>query len=181
MVICILRCISFTYSSHQSDITWASRHLKTLAMLLFIQLLFHANIKENIKEPLHWPFVRKIHQWLANSTQNGTVMQKVFPCNDIIMWYIDTWWHVSIWWYVSISMQPYLLCWPQGGSSGALLVFVQNKLFQLVYSNALNQGIFISALFNSSLTRLNWRRHCRLQGYVLNVWKCLNSCSFIET
>ena len=78
--------------------------------------------------------------------------------------------------YVIGSRQPYLLCWPQGGSSGALLVFVQYKLFQLAYSNALKQSIFIWTLFNSSLNRLNWQRHCRLQGYFLQ-WNNLGAIS----
>ena len=47
-----------------------------------------ANIKENIKAPYHayyWPFMRVIHQSLVDSPHKGPVMQKAFPCHDVIM------------------------------------------------------------------------------------------------
>ena len=41
-------------------------------------------IKENIKAPRHWPFVRGIHWWPVNSPHKVT--RKLFPFDDVIMW-----------------------------------------------------------------------------------------------
>ena len=41
--------------------------------------------KLQITDPLYWPFVRGIHQSLVDSHHKGPVMEKAFPCHDIIM------------------------------------------------------------------------------------------------
>ena len=42
-----------------------------------------ANIKHNIKPPKYWPFVRGL--LTSGSPRKAPVMQKVFPCHDVIM------------------------------------------------------------------------------------------------
>ena len=34
-------------------------------------------------------FVRGIHWWLVNSLHKGTVMQKMFPFDDVILWNVE--------------------------------------------------------------------------------------------
>ena len=52
---------------------------------LFTQPFVQAQIKENIKAPRHWPFVRGIHRWPVNSPHKGPVTPKIFPFDDVIM------------------------------------------------------------------------------------------------
>ena len=44
-------------------------------------------LKQNIKAPRYWPFVRGIHWWPVDSHRKGPVMRKAFPwpCHDIIV------------------------------------------------------------------------------------------------
>ena len=39
----------------------------------------------NMKALHYWPFERGIHQWLVDSPHKGPVMQKAFPCYDIMV------------------------------------------------------------------------------------------------
>ena len=50
---------------------WARWRLKSPASRLFTQSLIQAQIKENIKAPRHWTFVRGIHRSPVNSTHKG--------------------------------------------------------------------------------------------------------------
>ena len=47
--------------------------------------LFEAQIKESIKAPRRWPFVRGIRRWPLNSPNKEPVTRKVFPFDDVIM------------------------------------------------------------------------------------------------
>ena len=44
--------------------------------------LFNAQIKENIKAPRHWPL-----WWPVNSLHKGPLTRKMFPFDDVIMYY----------------------------------------------------------------------------------------------
>ena len=79
-------------SHHNTDITWASCHLKTPVNYLFVQQFGLANMKITIKayeskyQSLHnWPFVRGVHQSLVDSPHKGPVMRKAFPWCDVVM------------------------------------------------------------------------------------------------
>ena len=74
---------------HYSDITRVSFHLKPLATWLFVQKLVQANNKENMRALHYWPFVWGIHQGLVDSPHKWQVMQKAFPCHDIITYLYD--------------------------------------------------------------------------------------------
>ena len=50
--------------------------LKSPATLLFVQSFVQSYIKENIKAPCHWPFVREMHQWLVDSPHKGPVIHR---------------------------------------------------------------------------------------------------------
>ena len=69
------------------SLQWCQISIKTfqLAFWLFVQLFVQANIKESIKAPQHWPFVKGIHRWPVDSPHKGPVMWKALPCHDIIM------------------------------------------------------------------------------------------------
>ena len=43
-----------------SDITWPLRHVRSPAILLFVQQIVHADNKINTKAPHYWPFMRGI-------------------------------------------------------------------------------------------------------------------------
>ena len=47
-------------------------------------------VKENIKVPRHWPFVRGIHRWPVNSPHKWPVSRKMFPFDDVIMHAVAT-------------------------------------------------------------------------------------------
>ena len=52
---------------------------------MFTQPFIRAQIKENIKAPRHWPFVRGIHRGPVNSPHKRLVTRKMFPFDDVIM------------------------------------------------------------------------------------------------
>ena len=49
--------------------------------------LFKAQIKENIKAPRHWPLCGEFTGGPVNSPHKGPVTRKMFPFDDVIMWY----------------------------------------------------------------------------------------------
>ena len=64
---------------------WARYRLKSPASRLLTSPCVQARIKENIKAPRYWPFVRGIHRWPVNSPHKGPVTRKMFPFHDVIM------------------------------------------------------------------------------------------------
>ena len=62
---------------------WARWRLKSLASRLFTQTFFQAQIKQNIKAPLHWPLC-------GNSPHKGSVTRKMFSFYDVIMHFDQT-------------------------------------------------------------------------------------------
>ena len=56
---------------HYSDIAWVVVSLIT-GNLTLCPTVLQANIKENIKVPYYWPFVRGIHHWLVDSPHKRT-------------------------------------------------------------------------------------------------------------
>ena len=59
------------WGTHYSDITWASRYLKSPA----------TKSKTKKRSLNYWLFVRGIDWWPVESSHKGPVMQKAFPCN----------------------------------------------------------------------------------------------------
>ena len=76
---CKYTCVTY------NDITWASWHLKSLATWLFCSTA-SGQQQRNITGLHYWPFVRGIHWWPVDSPHKGSVMWKLFPCHDAIMW-----------------------------------------------------------------------------------------------
>ena len=60
-------------------------------LMSFVWQFVQAEIKGNMKALHHWPFVRKKHQRLVDSSHKGPVMQKAFPCHDNIMKAVMPW------------------------------------------------------------------------------------------
>ena len=56
-------------------------HINLMATREFVQQFTQANIKGTY----YWPFVKGIHRWPVDSLHKGPVMQKAFPCPDLIM------------------------------------------------------------------------------------------------
>ena len=71
-----------------TDVTWAPWCLTSRAITLSGHMFVAAYFKVNINAPHYCSFVRGIHQWLVDSPQKGPVMQKLFPCHDIIIRYL---------------------------------------------------------------------------------------------
>ena len=63
----------------------ASTRLRAPASQWFVQTVVQVNIKGNIKALHYTPFIREIHWSTENSRHKVLVMQKAFPCHDIIM------------------------------------------------------------------------------------------------
>ena len=59
-------CLAWVFS-HYSEVTWALWLPKSLNTQLFVQQLFQAGNKVNIKAVHYWPFVRGIHWWLVET------------------------------------------------------------------------------------------------------------------
>ena len=60
-----------------------------MASRLFAQPFGQEKIKENVKAPRHWPLRGGIHRWPVDSPHKGPVTRKMFPCDDVIIfWYI---------------------------------------------------------------------------------------------
>ena len=56
----------------------------SLVMHLFVKNPKQTNNKENVKDPYHLYFAMGIHQWMVDSPHKCPLMQKAFPCSDII-------------------------------------------------------------------------------------------------
>ena len=84
----------FMPTFHYSDMLWASWHLKSGSTQLFVWQLNPANHKETMETPYCWLVVRGIHQWPVDSPHKGLVMQKLFHCNYIIMWFLYGAWAI---------------------------------------------------------------------------------------
>ena len=69
---------NFSLAIYQIDIKFG-------AMWLFVQYLIQSNNKENIKDLHCRPIVRGIHWYPVDYPHKGPVMQKIFPCQGIIM------------------------------------------------------------------------------------------------
>ena len=66
-------------------------HHQSPATQLFVQQFVQYDIKENIKTPHYWPFVRGIHWSPVDSPHKWSVMWKSFPWDDIIMLFLLLW------------------------------------------------------------------------------------------
>ena len=77
--------MSKALSWHYSDVKMSAMASKPPAPRLFTQPFVQAQIKENTKAPRHWPFMRGIHRWPANSSHKGPAKRKMFPFDDVIM------------------------------------------------------------------------------------------------
>ena len=69
---------------------WHQRkHWSTsLALCEGIPCLFNSlssHIKEKFRSLHYWPFLKGIDWWPVDSPHKGLVMQKVFPCHDVII------------------------------------------------------------------------------------------------
>ena len=53
---------------------------------MFTQHLIQAQMKENIKAPRHWPLCGN-SQWPVDSPHKMAVTWKMFPFDDVIMWF----------------------------------------------------------------------------------------------
>ena len=60
----------------------------TMASLLFAQPFVQVQIKDNIKAPRHWPFVRAIHRSPVNSPHKRPVTRKMLSFDDVVMLFI---------------------------------------------------------------------------------------------
>ena len=49
--------------------------------------VLQAQIRENIKVPRHWQFVREIHRWPVNAPHKRPVTRKMFPFDDVILYH----------------------------------------------------------------------------------------------
>ena len=67
---------------------WARWRLKSPASRLFTELFIQTQIKENIKSSASLAFVRGIHRGPVNSPHKWPVTRKMFPFDDVIMWYL---------------------------------------------------------------------------------------------
>ena len=54
------------------------------------QPFVQVQIKENIKAPRHWPLWEEFggDRWPVNSPHKGPVTHKMFPFDDVIMWWL---------------------------------------------------------------------------------------------
>ena len=73
-----------------NGVTWVSRRLRSPTNRLFVQQFVRANIKRNMKNPYHWPFMRGIYRWQVDAPRKGPlsglwVMWKAFSCHDVFM------------------------------------------------------------------------------------------------
>ena len=49
------------------------------------RLLFNILFNKNVKTALYWPLLCGYQRWSVDSDHKGSVMQKAFPCHDVIM------------------------------------------------------------------------------------------------
>ena len=86
----------------------------------FIQPFVQAQIKENIKAPRHWSFVRGIDQWPVETPHKGPVMWKMFPFDDVIVYC-----RITIIWATEInSFWPTDVIWRHGAEPKLTQVMV---------------------------------------------------------
>ena len=69
---------------HYNDVI-ISATASQITSLTIIYSIIQAQIKENIKAPRYWSFVRGIHQLLVNSPHKGPVTRKIFSFDYVIM------------------------------------------------------------------------------------------------
>ena len=83
--LCELIIFKYIKPLHDSDVTSASRHLKSLATRHIIQQLVKANNKENTKASRYCSFVRGIHCLSMASTHYGWVIRRAFRFYNVIV------------------------------------------------------------------------------------------------
>ena len=71
---------TFCMVPHYRDVIMGAMALKSPASRLFTQPFVHAQIKDNVKAPRHWPFVGKIHRWPVNS-------QRASNADNVSIWW----------------------------------------------------------------------------------------------
>ena len=71
--------------THYSDVMMNAMASKITSVSIVYLKSAQAQIKENIKAPRHWPFVRGIHRWPVISPHKGPVTRKMLPLRDVIM------------------------------------------------------------------------------------------------
>ena len=71
---------------------WHYRERDGVLNRLFAQPCVQAHIKENIKSPRHWLFVKRIHRWPVDSPHKGPVLRKMDPFDNVIM-PLKSWFH----------------------------------------------------------------------------------------
>ena len=74
------------YLSRYSDVIMSTEASPFTGASIVYLTVFHAEIKENMKAPHYWPFVRGIHRWLVDSPHKGPVTRKMFPFDEVILW-----------------------------------------------------------------------------------------------
>ena len=78
---------AFTFNGWKTSVTShkQTQHFKSPATRLFVQQLDYVNIKQNMKAAHNRLFVRGTRRWPVDPRHKGPVMQKAFPCHNIIM------------------------------------------------------------------------------------------------
>ena len=107
---------------HKADFTWASWCFKSLSPQVFVQQVVKVDINENIKILHYLTFLRGIH-WRLDTPHKWPVMQKQFPCHDIIM-------NITI--YINIT-----LCWPYLVNYHNFYISVLSTSLYCIYSSHL--------------------------------------------
>ena len=78
----LLVCKVTSYTLYLTVTSWWARwHLKSPASRVFSHPFIQAQIKENINAPRHWPLC-------GESPHERPVTRKMFPFDDVIMWWI---------------------------------------------------------------------------------------------
>ena len=84
-----------------ADHSWVLHiwRLKSPTSWLFTQAFIQARIKENIKAMRHWPLCGEIHRSPVNSPHKGLATRKLFPFDDVIIYFRDC------------TVESGILCW----------------------------------------------------------------------
>ena len=131
---------------HLSDVLWMSWNFKSLPTV-FARL----NIKENIRDPHCWPFVRKSMS-LPRTTlpKVQTIMHKAFLCHDAIVLHVCCWLYMVTSWLTcgnGLLLDPHQ---PLTDTNAAFLFDLYQNVFLLIPNHRSGNVVILTKFLSLS-------------------------------
>ena len=78
------------YSIHYSDVIMGAMASQITSLTIVYSTAYSGADQRKHQSSASLAFVRGIHRWPVNSPHKGSVTQKMFPFDDVVMWTTET-------------------------------------------------------------------------------------------